>query len=90
MRECFDEAVRRNDLLIGKFCRMVDRSQAIQTLKNLYAASRGLTARVVIRSQFVTYGERQRSKPLIRKARRLELLGNEKLRKLPPVVMDCK
>ena len=72
------------------FCRMVDRRDAIATLRSLYAASRGLTARVVIRSQFVEYGTRLRSKPLIRKARRLELIGNEKLRKLPPIVMDCK
>ena len=72
------------------FCRMVDRRDAISTLKSLYAASRGLTARVVIRSQFVEHGTRLRSKPLIRKARRLEIIGNEKLRKLPLLVMDCK
>ena len=70
--------------------RAVDRRGAIATLRNLYAASRGLTTRVVIRAQFIKYGKVQRSKPLIRRARRLEILGNEKLSKLPPIVVDCK
>ncbi len=72
------------------FCRSVDRSESIAKLRGLYALSRGLTARVVIRTKFITFGRRQRSNPLIRRARRLEMIGNEQLSKLPRVVEDCR
>ncbi len=71
-------------------CAQVDRRQAIMKLRGLYALSRALTARIVIRTKFIKYGERGRSNPLIRKARRLEIIGNEQLNKLSPIVEQCK
>lgn len=71
-------------------CAKVDRRQAIMKLRGLYALSRALTARIVIRTKFIKYGQRERSNPLIRKARRLEMIGNEQLNKLSPVVEECK
>lgn len=73
-----------------KLCRSVDRSKAIAQLRDLYAVSRALTARAIMRAKFIAYGERRHSNPLIRKARRLEIIGNEELRKLSPTVADCR
>jgi hypothetical protein len=74
----------------AKVCRSVDRSESIAKLRDLYARARGLTTRAVTRAKFITYGKRQRSNPLIRRARRLEMIGNEQLSKLPRVVEDCR
>jgi hypothetical protein len=83
-------AVVRNCPTPFPFCKSVDRSATIASLKAVYLKLANSTTRFAARTDFKGSGSTNRSNALIKEAKALQTEGFAQIAKLPTVAVECK